>query len=157
MATRHALDNARALALPLRAMSFRYAPLALALLSACGSENPSPAPTDASTDSPAPPPPPPPVDGSVMDVPGVARFVKHPKFETHEAIKTSYVFLPGDVKLTKVQTPVQRLTLGRDRSFLLEGTLAPRGSSPPELARSLALLGPADAGGRRPVSVSGTF
>lgn len=50
-----------------------------------------------------------------------------------------------------------RLTLGRDRSFLLEGTLAPRGSSPPELARSLALLGPADAGGRRPVSVSGTF
>jgi hypothetical protein len=71
MAARHALDNARALALPLRAMSFRYAPLALALLSACGSENPSPAPTDASTDSPAPPPPPPPVDGSVMDVPGV--------------------------------------------------------------------------------------
>lgn len=51
----------------------------------------------------------------VMDFPGVARFVKHPKFETHEAIKTSYVFLPGGVKPTKVQTPVQRLTLGRDR------------------------------------------
>lgn len=51
----------------------------------------------------------------VMDFPGVARFVKHPKFETHEAIKTSYVFLPGDVKPTKVQTPVQRLTLGRTR------------------------------------------
>jgi hypothetical protein len=50
-----------------------------------------------------------------------------------------------------------RFTLGRDRSFLLEGTLAPRGSTPPELARSLALLGPADASGRRPVSVSGTL
>lgn len=51
----------------------------------------------------------------VMDFPGVARFVKHPKFETHEAIKTSYVFLPGGVKPTKISTPVQRLTLGRNR------------------------------------------
>lgn len=50
-----------------------------------------------------------------MDFPGVARFVKHPKFETHEAIKTSYVFLPGEAKPTKVQTPVQRMTLDRDR------------------------------------------
>lgn len=50
-----------------------------------------------------------------------------------------------------------RFTLGADRSFLLEGTLAPRGTTPPELARSLALLGPADAAGRRPVSVSGTL
>jgi len=30
--------------------------------------------------------------------------------------------------------------LSRDRSFLLEGTLAPRGSVPPELERSLQLL-----------------
>jgi general secretion pathway protein N len=50
-----------------------------------------------------------------------------------------------------------RFTLGADRSFLLEGTLAPRGSTPPALARSLELLGPADATGRRPVSVSGTL
>jgi hypothetical protein len=50
-----------------------------------------------------------------------------------------------------------RFTLGQDRSFLLEGTLAPRGSTPPALARSLELLGPADASGRRPVSVSGTL
>jgi general secretion pathway protein N len=50
-----------------------------------------------------------------------------------------------------------RFTLGRDRSFLLDGTLAPRGSTPPALARSLELLGPADAAGRRPVSVSGTL
>lgn len=48
-------------------------------------------------------------------------------------------------------------TLGPDRSFLLEGTLAPRGATPPALVRSLELLGPADAAGRRPVSVSGTL
>jgi hypothetical protein len=50
-----------------------------------------------------------------------------------------------------------RFTLSRDRSFLLEGMLAPRGPTPPALARSLELLGPADASGRRPVSVSGTL
>ena len=50
-----------------------------------------------------------------------------------------------------------RFTLGTDRSFLLEGSLAPRGSTPPPLLRSLELLGPPDANGRRPVSVSGTL
>jgi hypothetical protein len=42
-----------------------------------------------------------------------------------------------------------QFSLGSDRSFLLEGTLAPRGTTPPELVRSLQL--------RRPVSVSGTL
>jgi general secretion pathway protein N len=50
-----------------------------------------------------------------------------------------------------------RFTLAPDRSFLLEGMLAPRGPTPPALARSLELLGPADASGRRPLSVSGTL
>ena len=50
-----------------------------------------------------------------------------------------------------------RFTLSPDRSFLLEGMLAPRGPTPPALARSLELLGPADASGRRPLSVSGTL
>jgi hypothetical protein len=50
-----------------------------------------------------------------------------------------------------------QFTLSRDRSFLLEGMLAPRGATPPALARSLELLGPADSSGRRPVSVSGTL
>lgn len=49
------------------------------------------------------------------------------------------------------------LTLSRDRSFLLDGTLVPRGPVAPELERSLELLGPADSSGRRPFSVSGTF
>lgn len=50
-----------------------------------------------------------------------------------------------------------RFTLSADRSFLLEGMLAPRGPTPSALARSLELLGPADASGRRPLSVSGTL
>ncbi len=50
-----------------------------------------------------------------------------------------------------------RFTLSSDRSFLLEGMLAPRGPTPPALTRSLELLGPADASGRRPLSVSGTL
>lgn len=50
-----------------------------------------------------------------------------------------------------------RFTLGADRSFLLEGSLAPRGNTPPALLRSLELLGPPDPDGRRPVSVSGTL
>jgi hypothetical protein len=50
-----------------------------------------------------------------------------------------------------------RLTLSPDRSFLLEGTLAPRGGTPPELEKSLRLLGPADAAGRREFSVGGTI
>jgi len=50
-----------------------------------------------------------------------------------------------------------RFTLGADREFMLEGLLAPRGATPPALQRSLELLGPPDANGRRPVSVSGTL
>jgi general secretion pathway protein N len=49
------------------------------------------------------------------------------------------------------------LTLAAGRSFLLEGTVAPRDSAPPGLVRSLEFLGPADASGRRPFGVSGTL
>jgi len=51
----------------------------------------------------------------VMDFPGVARFVRHPKFETHTTVKTSYEFLPLNRRPTKVETEVQRLTLDRHR------------------------------------------
>jgi hypothetical protein len=50
-----------------------------------------------------------------------------------------------------------RLSVSADRSFLLEGTLASRGSTPKGLERSLQLLGPPDESGRRPFSVSGTL
>lgn len=50
-----------------------------------------------------------------------------------------------------------RFTLAAGRSFLLEGTLAPRTSLPPGLLQAIEFLGPADAAGQRPFSVSGTF
>jgi general secretion pathway protein N len=49
-----------------------------------------------------------------------------------------------------------QFTLSRARNFSLEGTLAPRGPIPPDLARSLQLLGPADPAGRRQFSVGGS-
>jgi hypothetical protein len=49
------------------------------------------------------------------------------------------------------------LTLGRDRSFTLEGRIAPRGTPSRDLAYLLQALGPPDPHGRRPFSVSGTF
>jgi len=49
------------------------------------------------------------------------------------------------------------LTLADGRRFLLEGTVAARDGAPANLVRSLEYLGPADASGRRPFGVSGTF
>lgn len=49
------------------------------------------------------------------------------------------------------------LTLAPGRSFLLEGTVAPRAGAPEGLARALEFLGPADADGRRQIGASGTF
>jgi hypothetical protein len=51
----------------------------------------------------------------LMDFPGVARMVKHPRFERRETVKTSYEFLPGLEKPVKVDTPVSRLVLGPRR------------------------------------------
>jgi hypothetical protein len=74
---------------------------------------------------------------------------------------------PGDANAADLTAEVKdkdgpfsfegRFVLSHDRSFLLEGLLAPRGPTPPALLRTLELLGPADASGRRPVSVSGTL
>ena len=50
-----------------------------------------------------------------------------------------------------------QLTLSRTRNFALEGTLSPRGPVPPAMERSLQLLGPADAAGRRQFSVGGSL
>jgi hypothetical protein len=50
-----------------------------------------------------------------------------------------------------------RLTLEANRNFLLEGTLAPKAGVPPGLERSLRLLGPADAAGRREFSIGGSI
>lgn len=50
-----------------------------------------------------------------------------------------------------------RLSLAPDRSFLLEGTVLARPDLPAAMQRSMAILGPADAQGRRPFSVGGTL
>jgi hypothetical protein len=50
-----------------------------------------------------------------------------------------------------------QLTVSPARNFALEGTLAPRGNVPPAMQKSLQLLGPADAAGRRQFSVGGTL
>jgi general secretion pathway protein N len=50
-----------------------------------------------------------------------------------------------------------QLSIGKDRSFLLEGMVAARGDVPENMRRSLEILGPPDAAGRRPFSVSGTL
>jgi hypothetical protein len=49
----------------------------------------------------------------VMDFPGVSKAVHMPVFDTHEAVKTSYVRLPLDLEFTKVFTKVRRLTTDR--------------------------------------------
>lgn len=49
------------------------------------------------------------------------------------------------------------LSIARDRSFLFEGMVAPRGPVPEGMQHSLEILGPPDAAGRRPFSVSGTL
>jgi len=67
-----------------------------------------------------------------MDFPGVARFVKHPRFETHEAVKTSYVFLPGDTKPTKIETKVRKLALGPGRQPIMVMEANPNYGKPVE-------------------------
>jgi general secretion pathway protein N len=50
-----------------------------------------------------------------------------------------------------------QLSIGKDHSFLLEGMVAARGEVPENMRQSLEILGPPDAAGRRPFSVSGTL
>lgn len=51
-----------------------------------------------------------------------------------------------------------RLTLkAADRSFVLDGFVTPRPGLPAPLERSMQLLGPADAAGRRQISIAGTL
>lgn len=67
-----------------------------------------------------------------MDFPGVARFVKHPRFETHEAVKTCYIQRPGDVKHTKSETKIRKLTLGAGRQPIMAMEANPNYGKPVE-------------------------
>lgn len=69
---------------------------------------------------------------------------------------------PGNLtaQVTDKQGPFEvnaQLTVSPARNFSLEGAVAPRGPVPPAMERSLQLLGPADASGRRQFSVGGTL
>ncbi len=50
-----------------------------------------------------------------------------------------------------------QLTIGRDRSYVLEGEVTPQPQAPPEVVRAIAFLGAPDGAGRRPFTITGTF
>jgi general secretion pathway protein N len=50
-----------------------------------------------------------------------------------------------------------QLSIRRDRSYLVEGEVAPKPGAPPEVASTLAFLGPPDRAGRRGFSIQGLF
>jgi hypothetical protein len=50
-----------------------------------------------------------------------------------------------------------RLTVRRGSEYELSGQVAARADAPAELAKSVEFLGPADAQGRRPFSLAGSF
>ena len=49
------------------------------------------------------------------------------------------------------------ITLGNDRSYVIDGLVAARATAPPSMAERLRYLGSPDAQGRRPFSVAGTY
>ena len=63
-------------------------------------------------------------------------------------------------RLTDTEGPLSvlgELSLGRDHSFDLQGTVAKRGNQRTPFDQSIQFLGSPDASGRRPFGVSGTF
>lgn len=79
----------------------------------------------------------------------------HPK-PTHEGSLPGYL----TARVTDKEGPFSvdgQLAIGKDRSFLFDGGVAARGNVPEPTRQSLEMLGPPDAAGRRPFSVSGTL
>lgn len=66
--------------------------------------------------------------------------------------------LVGRVRDTDAPVVVRaQLVVNRNRSYTLEGEVAPKPNAPAEITNSLAFLGPADAMGRRAFTITGTF
>lgn len=66
--------------------------------------------------------------------------------------------LVGRVRDTNAPLVVRaQLVVKRDRSYTLEGEVAPKPGAPREITDSVAFLGPADAMGRRAFQITGTF
>jgi general secretion pathway protein N len=47
--------------------------------------------------------------------------------------------------------------LNKNRSYLVQGMIATRPGAPDDMSRSLEILGPADAQGRRPFTFEGSM
>ncbi len=63
-------------------------------------------------------------------------------------------------QLKDLEGPMQvtgTATLAADRSYVVEGLVAPRAGAPPAVTDTLRFLGAPDAQGRRPFSVAGTY
>ena len=66
--------------------------------------------------------------------------------------------LRGTVRDVKAPLAVSaQLTLQRDRTYVIEGTLTPRPTTPAEILPTLDALGPGDPSGKRAFSIGGTF
>jgi general secretion pathway protein N len=66
--------------------------------------------------------------------------------------------LVGRVRDTNAPLVVRaQLVVKRDRSYTLEGEVAPKPGAPRAITDSVAFLGPADAMGRRAFQITGTF
>jgi hypothetical protein len=64
----------------------------------------------------------------------------------------------GDVRSVTGPFDIQgKLRLTREPGFVLEGRVKASSDASPELGRQLTMLGKADAQGRRPFSIAGTF
>jgi hypothetical protein len=49
------------------------------------------------------------------------------------------------------------ITIGADRSYVIDGLVATRPSAPPSMVNQLRYLGTPDVQGRRPFSLAGTY
>jgi hypothetical protein len=89
--------------------------------------------------------------------PGAAFEVGSYELNFDEAASTA-AQLTGRVRDLDAPLTVRgQLVIRPNRSYVLEGEVAPKPGAPPEIANSVAFLGPADAAGRRTITITGTF
>jgi general secretion pathway protein N len=97
------------------------------------------------------------IDLNDLRAPGSEALLGNYRIEFDERSATA-AGLSGRIR--DVSGPMQvraALAVRRDRTYLVEGEVAPRNGAPQNVLDTLAFLGPPDAQGRRPFSLSGTF
>lgn len=89
--------------------------------------------------------------------PGSAIEVGSFAFDFDETATTADT-LVGRVRDVEAPLAVRaQLAVRRERSYVLEGEVAPKPGAPPAIANAVAFLGPPDNRGRRSFSITGTF